>query len=141
MNNGMRYGLVWDLAPRHYNDSVDETLTRPLARYVQQLIRIRTEYKDLLFFGRFNDTLGANVTSDPDVRYSVFRSLDARDHDIASVLVNFGNQPESATISFPHRSGEKVRISAPFEADRIATLPAHLTIPPSRCVVVVSQER
>ena len=41
MNNGMRYGFVWDLAPRHYNDSVDEPLTRPLAKYVSELIRIR----------------------------------------------------------------------------------------------------
>ncbi len=23
MNNGMRYGLVWAMAPRHYNDSLD----------------------------------------------------------------------------------------------------------------------
>ena len=27
MNNGMRYGMVWALAPRHYNDSLDERLT------------------------------------------------------------------------------------------------------------------
>ena len=36
MNNGMRYGLVWALAPRHYNDSLDEPLQRPLSRYVSR---------------------------------------------------------------------------------------------------------
>lgn len=65
MNNGMRYRLVWDLAPRHYSDSIDEELTRPLARYVQELIRIRKKYSDLLFFGRFNDEMGATVTAIP----------------------------------------------------------------------------
>jgi hypothetical protein len=43
MNNGMRYGLVWALAPRHYNDSLDEPLQRPLSRYVAELIRIRKQ--------------------------------------------------------------------------------------------------
>ena len=77
MNNGMRYGLVWDLAPRHYNDSVDEQLTRPLAKYVSELIRIRKQYEDLLFFGRFNDMLGATVQGGPDIRYSVFKSMES----------------------------------------------------------------
>ena len=59
MNNGMRYGLVWAVQPRHYNDSMDEPLTRPLSRYVQELIRIRAKHMDLLFLGRFCDTRGA----------------------------------------------------------------------------------
>jgi hypothetical protein len=33
MNNGMRYVLVWAVQPRHYNDSMDEPLTRPLSPY------------------------------------------------------------------------------------------------------------
>ena len=43
MNNGMRYGLVWAMQPRHYNDSMDDPLTRPLSRYVQELIRIQRQ--------------------------------------------------------------------------------------------------
>lgn len=139
MNNGMRYGLVFALAPRHYRYSVDEPLTRPLARYVSELIRIRKQYQDLLFFGRFNDTLGADVTAQLDVRYSVFNSLDPKNHDRAAVLVNFGNSPETATLKIPGRDGETIEISEPFEKDRTATLPLSLTIPPRRCVVVVSR--
>jgi hypothetical protein len=75
MNNGMRYGLVWDLAPRHYNDSADEILTAPLARYVSELIRIRKQYEDLLFYGRFSDTMGATVRGGENIRYSVFTSM------------------------------------------------------------------
>jgi len=72
MNNGMRYGLVWAMQPRHYNDSMDEPLTRPLSRYVRELIRIRNKHKDLLFHGRFRDTIGAEVKAGPSVRFSVF---------------------------------------------------------------------
>jgi hypothetical protein len=140
MNNGMRYGLVWDLAPRHYHESVDEALTRPLARYVSELIRIRKKYEDLLFLGRFNDTIGAEVTRAHDIRYSVFESSLVGDKDRASVLVNFGNHPENATFAFTGSAGQTAEISAPFEPDRRATLPVRLTIPPNRCVVVVLRE-
>ena len=138
MNNGMRYGLVWDLAPRHYNDSVDELLTRPLSRYVSELIRIRKQYADLLFNGRFNDTLGATVHGDADIRYSVFKSLQAGNTNRACVVVNFGDAPESADVKLDGESGE-VTLARPFQHDQTATLPLHLTIPPHQLVVVVKQ--
>jgi hypothetical protein len=138
MNNGMRYGLVWDLAPRHYNDSADEPLTRPLAQYVSELIRIRKEFEDLLFFGRFNDTIGVAVQGGPDIRYSVFKSMNPVSKDVASVIVNFGDTPESATVSIDGASGEVV-VAAPDLPDRHAALPLRISIPPHRLVVVVKR--
>jgi hypothetical protein len=140
MNNGMRYGMVWALAPRHYNDSVDETLTRPLARYVSELIRIRKRYEDLLFYGRFNDTLGATVQGDADIRYSVFRSANANDLSLACVVVNFGDAPESAEVKFQGVSGGIV-IATPFNPERGANLPVRLTIPPRQLAVIVKRDR
>jgi len=138
MNNGMRYGLVWDLAPRHYNDSADEPLTRPLAQYVSELIGIRKKYEDLLFFGRFNDMIGATVSGGPDIRYSVFKSMNPDNKDVASVIVNFGDAPESATLSIDGASGEVV-VAAPDLPDRHAALPLQISIPPHRLVVVVKR--
>jgi hypothetical protein len=138
MNNGMRYGLVWDLAPRHYNDSADERLTRPLAQYVSELIRIRKEFEDLLFFGRFNDSIGATVEGGQDIRYSVFKSMNPNNKNVASVIVNFGDTPESATVSMDGASGEVV-IAAPDQPDRHAALPLQISIPPHRLVVVVKR--
>lgn len=137
MNNGLRYGMVWALAPRHYNDSLDEPLTQPLARYVKELIRIRTKYQDLLFHGRFNDTLGGTATGAGTIRYSMFQPMDAGDARRAMVLVNFGDKEETAEAKFEGGSDREVEISAPFEGDRKGTLPVRLTIPPHRCVVVV----
>ena len=138
MNNGMRYGFVWDLAPRHYNASVDEPLTRPLARYVSELIRIRKQYADLLFFGRFNDTMGATVTGDPDIRYSVFDPLHPDSGRRACVIVNFGSVPESAEVHLDGLGGE-VTIATPFQPDRTATLPVKVTIPPNTVEVIVKK--
>jgi hypothetical protein len=139
MNNGMRYGMVWALAPRHYNDSLDEPLTRPLARYVNELIRIRTKYRDLLFEGRFNETSGATVKGAADIRYSVFNAMNAADKRRACVVVNFGDRDETAEVKFDGADGREVEISAPFEKDRKGTIPVRLTIPPHRCVVIVSK--
>jgi Domain of unknown function (DUF6259) len=138
MNNGMRYGFVWDLAPRHYNESVDEPLTRPLARYVSELIRIRKEYADLLFFGRFNDTIGGTVHGGPFIRYSVFKHLQTGKSGEACVVVNFDTTPEQAEVSLDELSGTAV-VSRPFQPDETVTLPARLTIPPHQLAVVVKQ--
>lgn len=138
MNNGMRYGLVWDLAPRHYNDSVDEKLTQPLAKYVSELIDIRKKYEGLLFFGRFNDTLGATVTGGQWIRYSVFTSFTPNDGKRACVVVNFGDTPESAEVKLDGEAGE-VTIARPGEAEEKVSLPVKVEIPPHRLVVVVKQ--
>lgn len=146
VNNGMRYGFVWDLAPRHYNASVDEELTRPFAQYVSELIRIRKEYADLLFLGRFNDTMGATVHAGPNVRYSVFKPLkssksgetEAANNKEACVVVNFDTTPQTVEVNLDGISGD-VKIATPFHADQSATLPVSLTIPPHQLAVVVKQ--
>ncbi len=136
INNGMRYGFVWDMAPRHYSESVDEPLTRPLARYVSELIRIRKQYADLLFLGRFNDTMGATVHGGPNIRYSVFKHLEPDKSGEACVVVNFDRTPQTVTVSLDGLSGS-VEVATPFQADRQATLPVQLTIPPHQLAVVV----
>jgi Domain of unknown function (DUF6259) len=138
MNNGMRYGLVWDVAPRHYTASADELLTRPLARYVSELIRIRKEYADLLFLGRFNDTMGATVHGGANVRYSVFKPLEAGKSGEACVVVNFDTVPQTVDVSLDGLSGN-VKVAMPFHADQTETLPVRITIPPHRLAVVVKQ--
>jgi hypothetical protein len=137
MNNGLRYGMVWALAPRHYNDGLDDPLQRPLSRYVSELIRIRKKYRDLLFDGRFKDGIGASVKGDADLRYSVFESRDPHQAGRACVLVNFGDRPEAAEVAIAGTDGREAEVSAPFEPDRTIKLPAKLTLVPHRCAVIV----
>lgn len=137
MNNGMRYGLVWAVQPRHYNDSMDDPLTRPLSRYVQELIRIRSKHKDVLFFGRFNDTMGATVSGSKHIRYSVFEGME--NHGKACVVVNFGNEETLAKVSWEGGGGQPVEILMPFRADISKTLPVEFKVPPRTCAVVASK--
>jgi hypothetical protein len=137
MNNGMRYGLVWDLAPRHYSESVDEEVTRPLSRYVAELIRIRTEYKDLLFTGLFRDTLGAVVTGSTEIRYSVFAPKDEKDRRRAVVLVNFGEKDASALVRLQGADHQRIRVVIPFEPERDSPDSEPIHVPAQRCAVVV----
>jgi hypothetical protein len=137
MNNGMRYGLVWAVAPLHYNDSMDTPLMQPLSRYVRELIRIRGRNKDVLFLGRFRDMEGAEVKGGQYVRYSVFEGIAKPGK--AVVVVNYGNQEDTATVSWPGGAGKRAEISVPFEKERVEALPVRVRIPPRTCAVVVAK--
>jgi hypothetical protein len=136
LSNGMRYGMVWAMAPRHYQDSLDERLTRPLARYLKELIRIRSRHREILFHGQFEDTRGATVGRHPDLRHSVFRERGTNAARQACVLVNFGDRPVETTVDWDAPHG-RVEICQPFEADRFDRLPAAVRLPPQTCAVVV----
>ena len=137
MNNGMRYGLVWAVQPRHYNDSMDEPLTRRLSAYVQELIRIRAQHRDLLFLGRFRDTLGAEVRAGNNVRYSVFEGMERPGK--ACVVVNYGNEAAEAEVAWPGGEGRSVEILRPFHADGEGKLPVQVQLGPRTCAVIVAR--
>lgn len=139
MNNGMRYGLVWALQPRHYNDSIDEPLTRPLSQYVRELIRIRAKHKQLLFHGRFLDTVGAEVKTGQHVRYSVFEGMEKPGK--GCVIVNYGNEEAMAEVTWPGGKGVNVELLQPWQPDQFGKLPIELRLPPRRCAVIVQVER
>ena len=140
MNNGMRYGLVWDLAPRHYNDSVDEPLTRPLAGYVSELIRIRKQYADLLFYGRFNDNMGATVQGGgPNIRLFRFQVASTQNDSRACA-----SSSTSAMIRSPSPSASTAKLArSPSQlltnADTTAVLPVQIVIPAHQLAVVVKR--
>ncbi|MEN6601486.1 MAG: DUF6259 domain-containing protein [Bryobacteraceae bacterium] len=136
MNNGMRYGLVWALAPRHYNDSMDEPVTRPLSEYVRELIRIRAKHKDVLFHGRFLDTAGAEVKGGRWVRHAVFEGMSAPGK--ACVVVNYDNDETAAEIRWPGADGREVELLQPFRKDTRVRLPVTLRLPPRSCAVVAT---
>jgi hypothetical protein len=137
MNNGMRYGLVWAMAPRHYNDSMDEPVTRPLSRYVQELIRMRGKYKDVLFHGRFRDTEGAEVKAGRNVRYSVFEGMDKPGK--ACVVVNYGNEEATAEVRWAGGEGREVEVLQPFRKDAVTKLPVTVKLAPRTCAVVAAR--
>lgn len=134
--NGMRYGLVWAMAPRHYNASMDEAVTRPLSEYVAELIRIRKKYADILFNGWFMDTLGASVKCGPNSRFSIFQPMNGSAKK-AVVLVNYDNKEDEMEVNFDNVKNETADLSIPFQTSRLIQLPAKIKVPPRSCAVVV----
>ena len=140
MNNGMRYGFVWALAPRHYSASLDESLTRPLSNYVKELIRIRKKYADILFTGRFVDTMGATVRGGVNSRFSVFEAMNDPLRK-AVVVVNFGNNEDDMEVSVENAKNGQAEVCIPFQPDILVQLPATVRVPPRTCAVVVVNGR
>jgi uncharacterized protein DUF6259 len=136
MNNGMRYGFVWALAPRHYSSSLDEVLTQSLSNYVKELIRIRKKYADILFTGRFDDTIGAMVQCGVNSRFSVFEAMNDTTRK-AVVVVNFGNNEDEMEVSIENSKGRKAELCIPFQTDMLVQLPAKIKVPPKTCAVLV----
>ncbi|HEV8506289.1 MAG TPA: DUF6259 domain-containing protein [Chitinophagaceae bacterium] len=136
MNNGMRYGFVWALAPRHYSSSLDEVLTQSLSNYVKELIRIRKKYADILFTGRFDDTIGAMVQCGVNSRFSVFEAMNDTTRK-AVVVVNFGNNEDEMEVSIENSKSRKAELCIPFQTDMLVQLPAKIKVPPKTCAVLV----
>lgn len=136
MNNGMRYGFVWAMAPRHYSASLDEALTQPLSNYVKELIRIRKKYADILFTGRFLDTIGATVQCGVNSRFSVFEAMNDSTRK-AVVVVNFDNKEDEMEVNIENAKNGKAELCIPFQTDTLVQLPAKIKVPPRTCAVVV----
>jgi hypothetical protein len=98
------------------------------------LIRIRKEYSDLLFHGRFDDAEGASVTSSGLVHYSVFEGMN-NPSEKGVVVVNYDDDQAEATVSVP--GATEARVSIPFQPDATVRLPVKLQLPARTCAVIV----
>ena len=136
MNNGMRYGFVWAIAPRHYSASLDEAVTQPLSKYVEELIRIRKKHAGILFTGRFIDTLGATVKCGRNSRFSVFEPMNDTTRK-AVVVVNFDNIEDDVEVAIENVKVGKAELCIPFQNNRMVQLPAKIKVPARTCAVVV----
>ena len=132
----MRYGFVWAMAPRHYSASMDESVTQSLSKYVAELIRIRKKYSDILFTGRFMDTIGATIKCGVNSRFSVFELMNDTTKK-AVVLVNFDNAEDEMEVNIDNAKNKKAELCIPFQNDRIVQLPAKIKVPPQTCAVLV----
>lgn len=140
LNNGLRYGLVWTIAPRGFTASMDEASTRPLSQYLSELIRIRKKYESLLFEGRYVEDIGVKVDGDKEnIRYGVFEPVSSASQQRACVVVNFGDQQENVEVSIQGSEGHEATVSAPFMPDRVVLLPSKLVVRPHQVIVVVNK--
>jgi hypothetical protein len=54
----------------------------------------------------------------------------------ACVVVNFGNEEETAEVNWSGGEGMEVEVLVPFQPDGVQSLPAKILLPPRTCAVI-----
>ena len=71
------------------------------------------------------------------VRYSVFEGMGGTGK--ACVVVNFGNEEETAEVTWQSGEGRPVEILKPFQPDATENLPVKVKLAPRTCAVIVGK--
>ncbi|MFH1008576.1 MAG: DUF6259 domain-containing protein [Candidatus Latescibacterota bacterium] len=137
VNTAVRFGYQLLIGPAHYTASMQDGPMRPLSTYIREILRMREELKDTIFMGEFLDTLETHVQGHERIRFSTHRN--PRTGKRACVLVNFGETPHRASVSFAGNLAGTARIHRPFEKVRSRKFPVTLTIPAERLAIVLEE--
>lgn len=102
--------------------------------YGKKIDALRRQYKEYLWDATFRDTLGANVNSDGNFRYSVFVTATGKR---AVVVVNMeSSKPISAKVELPNASS---LVLATPENPKAKSTDGLLKIPPRSAVIVMEK--
>lgn len=102
--------------------------------YGKKIDALRRRYKGFLWDAEFRDTLGAKVTADGAVRYTVFVKPSGKR---AVVVVNMDySKPITATVDLPNAG--KLVVATPEEPEAVA-LTGELKVPARSAAVVMEQ--
>ncbi|NQT92851.1 MAG: hypothetical protein HQ559_08825 [Lentisphaerae bacterium] len=133
VNNATRYGYQIMVGTARFSKSMQDEPMQPLSKYIQEVLRIREELEDTIYYGEFLDRLEADVDTHDDVRWNTHRNPDTGQR--ACVLANLGHEPRQATVRFDGGS-RPLQIHVPFREVMTARQPATIAIEPRRLAVV-----
>jgi hypothetical protein len=137
VNNAIRYGYHLLVGPVRWTQSMADKQYGPLSEYIAEVMRVREDLEDIIFFGEFLDNLETTVNAHENVKYCSHR--DPATGRRACVLVNFDRAPQEATIAFDGNAGGAARIIQPFADPVEAKLPAAVAVPSERLAIVVEE--
>ncbi len=125
INGAILTGSVICIEPDTYQGSLDQPIYHDLAKYIQEVERIRKDLLDIIFLGKYYDGLDASVlevVEEDDEKESVL--LHYRVHgnmetgQRAIVVVNDSPEPVMYVWEFTHKEIEKAELYSPFEEVR-----------------------
>lgn len=136
------------LGPANYNRGMDYEPMQELLRYAAEITRIRNALLDIVSRGELLDAseglfkrtpamirIGGPFASDPNSKWSLFR--DPRSGRRAMVLANLGAAPlDAKDVAFAEGGGRACRIHQAGSPARNTAMPATLTIPAERVVIL-----
>lgn len=119
INGAVLTGAVIGVEPDMYQGTLAQPLYNELARYIQEVERIRREFADILFLGDFFDDQGVQVAEQirGDTTKAVFFAVHGHrsSGQRALVVVNEASTPRHYAWEFTHRTVQKATLQAPFE--------------------------
>ena len=153
VNAAVVTGSVICVEPDTYQNTLGHPRFKALGDYIREVERIRTELADVIFLGRYYDTLGASVNevkvvgeSDPPAYESVqpsalrYRVHGRRDTDQRAVVVaNPSLQERTYFCAFLDGFVEQADLYEPFEPARTVPTDKPLTIKPQGLHVLVER--
>ena len=137
VNRAVQYGYQILVGPVRYSASMRDEQSRTISAYIREIIRIREELQDTIFFGEFLDKLEVEVKAVGHLQYSTHRNPETGKR--ACVLVNHGAEPLETGVVFEGNNNGGVSIFQPFEEVKMQVLPADLSIPGERLAIVVEE--
>ena len=110
---------------------------KPLSGYIKEVLKIREELKDIIYFGEFIDNLQVQVEKQENTGYSVH--IDPKTGKRACIVVNYSNAGSSARVMFEGSKSGMGRIYEPYKAVKSSRLPARVKIPGERFAIIVEE--
>ena len=137
VNRAVQYGYQILVGPVRFSASMADAQNRVISAYIREIIRIREELKDVIFFGEFLDRLEVDVRECEHLCYAAHRNPDTGKR--ACVLVNHSSEPIDTAVVFEGNDSGRVRIYRPFQDVAQQEIPAEFSIPAERLAIVVEE--
>jgi hypothetical protein len=142
INQAVRTGQVICMEPESYQGSLQQPLYRGLAKYIKEVERIRNELHDLIFYARYFDNLGAEVTlikgrEGDTLPFSVHGHFN-KDRR-AMVVLNDSQEAKKYRWTFTHKNVRQALLFQPFAPTRLIAPAEALEINPEGLHIIVEQ--
>jgi hypothetical protein len=137
VNSAVRFGYQIFIGPNHFRKSMSEESMKPLSAYIREVNRIRETLFGTVFLGEFLDAFETDVRQSGHIEFSTHRNMKTLKR--ACVLVNCGEEPGRATVSFYGNTGGEAKVFRPFTAEEAVRMPVRVVVPPERFAIVVEK--
>lgn len=117
VNGAILTGSVICVEPDSYQGTLDQPLYHDLAKYIQEVERIRKGLADIIFFGKYYDNLDAKVLAVNKQQSSVLHYKvwgDLKTDQRAIVIANDSPDSVQYTWKFTNKNVKQVLLHEPF---------------------------
>ena len=137
VNTAVRFGYQLLIGPDYYSGrSMKAPRWQRIARYIQEVERIRRDLKDTIYLSEFLDTLEVEIDAPQDVYYNTHRN--PKTGQRACIVSNYGSDLAQVVVNaFQGARRGSVLFYQPFKQVATVSLPFSVQLMPEGLVVIV----